>query len=349
MNININRDDSNINDFLIIFEHLKNRPNRVVLNETLSGRDFEEIFKDIYKKDEINSNYLTELNPKDDGYIINRKALRQIGEKIWISFVEINKFSDDYLINDICFYYEDVNDELTINEIIDKLSNCVVDYTEDSISKVNSLTVVNNNLDLSPVIFDHEIDNDLFYNSKTLKSVEKSIKRVKKAKKGLTIFHGERGLGKTSIAKYFCSKIDRMSIFIPNNLVEQSINNPDFKNFLKKYEKCLLIIDDCEFLYTFGKNNYFTSSILQLVDGFYSDEIDVQILLIYNNSKEDIDEYLLECNNLIDIIEFDYLSPKLATELSESIGINKKFKDEAKLVDVLNSKNLKSKNTIGLK
>jgi hypothetical protein len=86
-----------------------------------------------------------------------------------------------------------------------------------------------------------------------------------------------------------------------------------------------------------------------LIDGFYSDEIDVQVLLIYNTSKEDIDEYLLECNNLIDIIEFDYLSPKLATELSESIGVNKEFKDEVKLVDVLNSKNLKSKNTIGLK
>ena len=56
MNININRDDSNINDFLTIFEHLKNRPNRIVLNETLSGKGFEEIFKDIYKKDEINSN-----------------------------------------------------------------------------------------------------------------------------------------------------------------------------------------------------------------------------------------------------------------------------------------------------
>jgi hypothetical protein len=37
---------------LTIFEHLKNRPNRIVLNETLSGKGFEEIFKDIYKKDE---------------------------------------------------------------------------------------------------------------------------------------------------------------------------------------------------------------------------------------------------------------------------------------------------------
>ena len=50
------------------------------------------------------------------------------------------------------------------------------------------------------------------------------------------------------------------------------------------------------------------------------------------------------------IIEFDLLDSETATELSKSIGNNKKFKEETKLIDVFNfKKNKNKKGTLGLK
>ena len=67
-------------------------------------------------------------------------------------------------------------------------------------------------------------------------------------------------------------------------------------------------------------------------------------------SDKYLDENLLECNNLLNVIDFELLDSDTATELSKSIGDNKKFKDETKLVDVFNFKKDKNiKGNIGLK
>jgi hypothetical protein len=348
MNININREESNTNDFLIIFEHLGNRPNRLIIHDSFSGKDFHGILDSLIIKEEKISNQFTELISKNGDYIINKKSIRQIDEKIWISFLELNNSSENFIVNEVCFYYEGDGKIETINKIVDSLLDYIVDYSDDSIEKINSLSVTNNLLELQPVPFD-EIEIDGYYDAKTTKQIEKLIKSLKKNKKGLSLLLGDRGLGKTNAVKYISSKIDRMTIYIPINLIDQSINNAEFINFIKKYESCLLVIDDCEFLYNFGKNNFLTSNIIQLVDGFFSDQLNLQVILVFNSCKEEIDSYLLETNNLIDVIEFDLLDPKTATELSESIGQDKKFKDDVKLVDVLSKKKIQKDSSIGLK
>jgi hypothetical protein len=348
MNININREESNINDFLIIFEHLGNRPNRLIIHDSFSGKDFHGILDSIVIKDEKISNQFTELLSKNGNYVINKKSIRQIDEKIWISFLELNKSSENYIVNEICFYYDGEDKIETVNKIVDSLLDYIVDYSDDSIDKVNCLSIVNNALELQSINFS-EIEVDGYYNITTTKQIDKLVKSIKKNKKGLSILHGERGLGKTNAVKYISSKVDRMSIYIPINLIEQSINNPEFINFIKKYESCLLIVDDCEFLYSFGKNNFFSSNIIQLIDGFFSDELNLQIILLFNSCKEEIDNCLLDSNNIIDVIEFDLLDSKTATDLSESIGKDRKFKDDVKLIEVLNNKKKTKKEGIGLK
>jgi hypothetical protein len=77
-----------------------------------------------------------------------------------------------------------------------------------------------------------------------------------------------------------------------------------------------------------------------LVDGFLSDGLNLHILLIFNDIEEDIDENILDCNCLIDNIEFDELESDVATDLSKSLGHNKKYKDSKRLVDVV--RNVKS-------
>jgi hypothetical protein len=352
MNININKEDSSINDFLLIFDGMKQRPNRLVIHDTLSGKEFSEIIQKNIISEKMDSNFLTEFLPSDDDYIINRKVLKQLNDDLWISYVEINKNSESFLVNEVCFYYKDIKQEKELDEIFSEISECVVDYDDDNFDKVNTLSLNNNLLELEPIIINQDIDVDNMYTSKVIKEIDKLVKSIKKKNKGLSIFIGEKGLGKTNMCKYLASKVDRMSIFIPNNMIEQTINNPEFRNFIKKYDKCLLIVDDCEFLYNpvYGKMNYFTNNTLQLIDGFISDHLDLQILLVFNDVEENLDENLLDCNNLLNIIEFELLDSETASELSKSIGNNKKFKEETRLIDVFNYKNNKNnKGSIGLK
>ena len=147
--------------------------------------------------------------------------------------------------------------------------------------------------------------------------------------------YGERGMGKTSIINYLSSKLDRIVIFIPNNMIDHTINNPEFRKFLKRYDKPILVIDDCELFLgdNWGRPNHTTSNLLQMVDGFLSESINCNIVTIFNADSEDyIDEALIECNNLHDIIEFKNLTQEEATGLSKSLGFNKKYKTKSKLI-----------------
>ena len=350
LKLNINDDNYNLSDWMIIYEKIGQRPNKIIVHDTFVTKLFLEV---ISKEEEKNG--LKELLPIEDDYTINEKILSKIYEDIWVSYViigqNLTEGSDNSIINDVCFYYKDRERESKIFEMIDELSNCVVDFEKDSFNKFNTLTINSNSLELEPVYFDTElIDPETKYNDEIIKKSDKLIKKIKKNQNGISILCGERGLGKTSMAKYIASKSDRMSVFIPNNMIDITINNPEFKNFIRKFEKIMIIIDDCEILTNsqFIKMSAFSNNLIQLVDGFLSETLNIQVLLIFNEIEEEIDENILEANSLLDCIEFDRLQPKLATELSKSIGNNKKYKESVKLVHVVKNKNESQFEKIGL-
>jgi hypothetical protein len=85
-----------------------------------------------------------------------------------------------------------------------------------------------------------------------------------------------------------------------------------------------------------------------MVDGFLSESINCNIVTIFNVDSEDfIDESLIDCNNLHDVIEFKNLTPEEATGLSKSLGFNKKYKSKSKLIDVLKKRNSNETQDIG--
>ena len=336
LKLNINKDDFS-DDYMIIFEKFGQRPNKLVIHDTFAGSLFEEIIKSTSE-----SNKLTEMIPSEDGYITNEKILIEIKENIYCSYVVIDRHSEVYIINDVCFYYKFESNLEEINAIIDKLCECIVDYEKESINKFNTISLTPTSLEIEPIYIDVDsIEIDGRYNDDIIKDIDKLQKKIKKQPKGLSILSGYRGLGKTTMVKYLCSKVDRMTIFIPNTMVELTINNPEFKNFIKKFEKVILVIDDCEFLTNnqFSKS-LFTNNTIQLVDGFLSDNLNLHIILIFNELEEDIDENILECNCLLDNIEFDELESDIANELSKKLGHNRKYKNHIRLVDVIN--NIKS-------
>jgi hypothetical protein len=86
---------------------------------------------------------------------------------------------------------------------------------------------------------------------------------------------------------------------------------------------------------------------MQMVEGFLASTVDVNVVTIFNTDSEDkIDHNLLDCNNLIDVIEFGCLSKDEATDLSKQLGYNKKYKSDTRLVDVINKR--KSDSMVGI-
>jgi len=221
--------------------------------------------------------------------------------------------------------------------------------------EVNNLNTINfsssSGLDLESVDPSVDLETfEMYYSASTIKKLNKLIKKVKKNDKGISIIYGERGTGKTSAISQIANKLDRIVIFIPNNMIEHTINNPDFRKFLKRYSKPIIVIDDCEMIFNdyLTKSNMVVNNLLQLSDGFLSETIDVTFIAIFNVEDEnEIDRNLIECNNLIDIIDFEFLNSDEANELSIHLGEKAKYKNKTKLVDIIKKNTLQNNKKIG--
>ena len=340
LKININKDDSGLNDFLYLWDIFKTRPNKVLIHGTFDFKETESFF-DQYEK----VNKFTEIICLEIDDIINDKLLLKSTESIYISYIAVDKLTESAVISDITIYYSSSEDADEVNEIIKSLSEYqVIDDSEDR-HNLNVVSLSNNSIELEEIKYDDiDIDNiEEYYSKQTFKDLSKWLKKSKKQQSGLSILYGKRGTGKSSAIKYLATKLDRNLIFVPNNLVDLTINSSDFSKFLRKHENPILILDDCEMIFNefFTKSNIIANNLMQLVDGLLSNKL--SIITIFNvEDKSEIDHNLIECNNLIDIIEFTDLSNSEANQLSELLGYKQKHKNDIRLLDLI--KNTKSDN-----
>jgi hypothetical protein len=76
--------------------------------------------------------------------------------------------------------------------------------------------------------------------------------------------------------------------------------------------------------------------------------LNISIIAIFNvEDKNEIDHNLIDCNNLIDIIEFTDLSNTEANQLSELLGYKQKQKSDIRLLDLINNNKSNSKRKLG--
>ena len=340
LKININKDDSGLNDFLYLWDIFKTRPNKVLIHGTFDFKETESFF-DQYEK----VNKFTEIICLEIDDIINDKVLLKSTESIYISYIAVDKLTESAVISDITIYYSSSEDADEVNEIIKSVSEYqVIDDLEEG-HNLNVVSLSNNSIELEEIKYDDiDIDNiEEYYSKQTFKDLSKWLKKSKKQQSGLSILYGKRGTGKSSAIKYLATKLDRNLIFVPNNLVDLTINSSDFSKFLRKHENPILILDDCEMIFNefFTKSNIIVNNLMQLVDGLLSNKL--SIITIFNvEDKSEIDHNLIECNNLIDIIEFTDLSNSEANQLSELLGYKQKHKNDIRLLDLI--KNTKSDN-----
>ena len=158
---------------------------------------------------------------------------------------------------------------------------------------------------------------------------------------------GDKGTGKTSMIKNISKDINKDIFFIPNNLIDQVVLNPEFINFIKKNNECILVFDDFELAIDNSRYNPIVNNIIQMVDSLISDIVSVNIILIFNTEDVSEIEDSIDCNNIIDVVEFEHLNEEESNKLSEYLGDKTKYKNKTRLIDIIRGKNTNNKKRVG--
>lgn len=336
-------EDTNLNDFLFCCEKFGERPSKVVLAFNFKTVEFKEFLS---KKEIIIINSLIEIIPDLSESIINEKILIKVDD-MYMSYTHMDKALTGH-ISSVIFYH--TIDKLEIIDGFLKEMTTFINELDDQENKINIITTGATGLDLLPMpLMEADYENmNLYFSDSVMKSTDKLIKKIDKKKKGLSIIYGVRGTGKTTLLNYISNELEKTTIFIPISMIDSTINNSTFQSFLEN--DSVIIIDDCEILLSdlYSKSSLTFANILQMVDGFYSDDLKVNIILSFNvEDEEEIDEELLEANHLLDIIKLEELKKSKANKLCEHLGFKTKIDSAAILIDIIKNKFDEKPITIG--
>ena len=339
--------DQTLNAYII--SKYKKLPNTISFSSSRKISGLKEITKnwkleqvDVRKYDSGGSNY-TEYNylyrhPRNLIDIILRK------DPIFIKFNEIvdydNKQADDfYNYSNVILYHNNIFNPKHIN-IYNQINNLEV-YKG---FPINNLYLTAQRPDGSLFLREFkiknkiEVDLDLNYND-DFKEIHKLVEdKIMSSDKGLIMFHGLPGTGKTSYVKWFLQNTPKKVIFMPPYLATQ-LSSPGFINFIADACKdSLLVIEDAEEILA-SRNaggNMAISNLLNITDGLLSDIFNIQILATFNCKISEVDEALRRKGRIIAEYEFKELSIDKAQKLSDKLGFNKKITKPIVLTDVFN-------------
>ncbi len=194
---------------------------------------------------------------------------------------------------------------------------------------------------------DYEIkDFDLFYGNGFTENYHMLKEKIKSSSKGMVIFQGEPGTGKTYLIRNLMCDIDddKEVIYIPPSVISY-LSSPEFTPFIlsfceeakEKNKNVLLVIEDAEALVqnrteTSYNNSTIVSTILNITDGILNDFYNIQILVTFNAPEKHIDKAILREGRLMANFEFGPI-------YGENIQ---------KICDYLNIENIYTKNKNGV-
>lgn len=235
----------------------------------------------------------------------------------------------------ISFYYPEDYPESKINEVYNSFS-AEVELNDFGVailaSDKNGFKLIYQETSI--------VETDISYNY--AKAFRGDIPKIKhdldNYSKGLYLFSGLPGTGKTSFVNYLANTVNRQFIYIPNTMV-QSLDNPGFINFLSDHSNSVLIIEDAEdCLKVRGTGSTgMVSTILNITDGLLGDILKISIVATYNADDKLIDPALLRKGRLKYKYYFDKLSIEEAQELADKQGINLKVEKPMTIGDIYNN------------
>lgn len=169
-------------------------------------------------------------------------------------------------------------------------------------------------------------DIELNYGKNFSKDVYKKIvHKLKNNNKGLYMFHGDPGTGKSSFIKHLTTVVKKEFIFIPTSFIEKFISDPDIFAILIRKKNSVLILEDAEkiLISREKEDNQFISTLLNISDGILSDILEASVILTYNCDDTKIDKALKRKGRTMVDYKFNKLnvdeSKKLATHIKVDV------------------------------
>lgn len=163
--------------------------------------------------------------------------------------------------------------------------------------------------------------------------IEKQIyNTLIKSDKGLWIFHGPPGTGKSMFIRHMIKRLNKSGkvgeiIYMPSEMVS-SLESPDFIPFIQNYQESILVIEDGDIALESRKSHgSIVKTILQLTDGILADCLRLKIIVTFNCELSKIDEALLRKGRLQIRHEFRFLTRTEAIELAKYLKIDTKVFD----------------------
>ena len=194
----------------------------------------------------------------------------------------------------------------------------------------------------SSYIKELEIDLELNYGKKFVKTHDKILSNLKDKKHGLFLFHGEPGTGKTSYIRKLISLLSEKKtiVYIPSYMMH-AIADPELISFISNFRDTILLLEDAESVLTHhaDERTQAVSNILNMTDGLLNDTLEIQIISTFNIESRLIDPALTRAGRLLVNHKFGKLTTKEANKLSKHIGSDNKFSDGATLSEIYEGKN----------
>jgi hypothetical protein len=190
---------------------------------------------------------------------------------------------------------------------------------------------------------------DLHYGDEFSDFHNKLSELLKSDNKGLIIFHGQPGTGKTHYIRTLLKDVTRMNknvLYVPSNFID-SFLDPSFITFLSDWileqnNPTIILLEDAESLVESrdsGVRSLGISNLLNITDGILNDILGTQIILTFNTKLDYIDGALLRPERLLARKEFTNLSKDQSQELIDYLKIDHEAKEEMSLADIYSLKN----------
>jgi hypothetical protein len=210
----------------------------------------------------------------------------------------------------------------------------------------------------------HAVDNkfeirdlDINYGQGFTKFHNELMDRFEHESKGLVLFHGEPGTGKTYYIRHLLRLMankNKIVIYMPPNMVDYMVE-PAFMSFISSEVKqfsaqgyfCVILIEDAEPLLASRSSDtriQGVSNLLNMTDGLLNDMLNLQIICTFNVKVSKLDKALLRPGRLLARKEFKALPELDANILASRLGIKHHFTAASTLAEIYAK--VKSKNTL---